>query len=177
MHPPLDALLDVPEQAYLTPDELDVLSQFVRSLPERIDLYRHLRTNEAHLFQTLVDRLQQAGPPASVEQLKRCLQNGILTMRWAAMAMLTDDANLVTHRLHSWLPDMMAAYHTRSLDHALHQLLREALADRFTPQEMALLLPALDAVQALLGPPEAAAMSSGHPWLVEFKAGCYRKND
>jgi hypothetical protein len=154
MNPKLAALFDEPENAYLSPDELQALSQFVGSLPERIDFYRCLRHEEATLLQTVVDRLQQSFPQASEEQLKRCLQNGILSIRYAAMAMLTDDPDFVTKRLVSWLPDMIEAYDTRPLDQTLHQLIREQFAGRFSAAQMGLLTPGLDAAQRLLFTPD-----------------------
>jgi len=55
MNPKLEALFDEPERAYLQTDELNALSQFVSSLPERITLYQRLRNEEVTLMQSVAD--------------------------------------------------------------------------------------------------------------------------
>ncbi|MEM6437342.1 MAG: hypothetical protein AAF773_26315, partial [Cyanobacteria bacterium P01_D01_bin.115] len=91
MNPKLASLFDEPEKAYLQPHELNALSQLVSSLPDRINLYRRLRNEELTLMQAVADALQQKFAQESEDKLKRSLQNGMLMVRYAAMAMLTDD--------------------------------------------------------------------------------------
>lgn len=154
MNPQLEALFDEPEKRYLQPEELNALSQYVSSLPERINLYRRLRSEEITLMQQVADTLQQqmAGEPEDL--LKRSLKNGLLALRYAAMAMLTDDVDFVKKRMESWLPGMVEAYGTRAIDERLHQLIYEQLSGRFTPQQMALLSPGLVTARSLLAPQE-----------------------
>lgn len=157
MNPKLEGLFDEPENAYLKPDELNELSQFVSSLPERINFYRRLRNEEISLMQPVADQLQEKFPNESEEKLKRSVQNAILMVRYAAMAMLTDDPEMVTKRLESWLPDMVAAYDTQAIDQTLYQLIRKQFAGRFGAEQMALITPGLDAAQALIGGSESKA--------------------
>ena len=150
MNPKLEGLFDEPENRYLKPEELSVLSQFISSLPERINFYRRLRNEELTLMQPVADALSRQLPQESEEKLKRGLQNAILMMRYAAMAMLADDPTLVTQRLESWLPYMAEAYDTTTIDQTLYQLIREQLASRFSGEQMMLITPGLDAAEALL---------------------------
>jgi len=150
MNPKLETLFDEPEKAYLQTDELNALSQFVSSLPERINLYQRLRNEEVTLMQGVADALQQKFSQESEDKLKRSLQNGILMVRYAAMAMLTDDVDMVTKRLETWLPEIIAAYETRAIDIALYQLIKEQFGGRFSPAQMALLSPHLDAAERLI---------------------------
>ena len=150
MNPKLEALFDEPEKGYLQADELNALSQFVSSLPERISFYQRLRNEEVTLMQSVADALQQKFSQVSEEKLKRSLQNGILMVRYAAMAMLTDDIDMVTKRLESWLPEIVEAYDTKAIDIALYQLIKTQFAGRFSPAQMALLTPGLDAAERLI---------------------------
>jgi len=150
MNPKLEALFDEPEKEYLRPDELNALSQFVSSLPDRIGFYRRLRDEEIPLMQAVADALQAQLPQESEEQLKRTVQNGVLTLRYAAMAMLMDDAGFVRKRLQTWLPDLVEAYGTLAIDQTLHRLLRQQLSQRYSAREVALIAPGLDAAEALL---------------------------
>jgi hypothetical protein len=150
MNPELKNLFDEPENAYLSTDELNALGQFVSSLPDRISLYRRLRNEEVNLMQPVADQLQAQFSQESEETLKRSLQNAILMLRYAAMAMLTDDDSLVTKRLESWLPDIVAAYETQAIEQRLYQLIRTQLSGRFSTREIELMTPGLDAAQALI---------------------------
>lgn len=160
MNPKLEALFDEPEKAYLQAEELNALSQFVSSLPDRINLYRRLRNEEVTLMQTVADALQQKFPQESEEKLKRSLQNGILMVRYAAMAMLSDDAEMVTKRLQSWLPDLVEAYDTKAIDLALYQLIKEQFSGRFSAAQMTLLTPGIEAAERLITAPNGAIAAS-----------------
>jgi hypothetical protein len=158
MNPTLEALFDEPEKRYLQPDELNVLSQYVSSMPERIKVYRQLRDDEVQTMQPVADQLQQRFTQVPEDSLKRSIQHGLLVLRYAAMAMLMDDPSFVTKRLQSWLPDMVAAYDTLAVDETLHQLLAQRLSSSLTAQQFALLSPALTVAKQLLrgGSPSAA---------------------
>ena len=155
MNPQLEMLFNEPEKAYLRSDELNTLSRFVSSLPERINFYRRLRNEELTLMQAVADALEKQFSQESEERLKRSLQNGILILRCAAMAMLMDDPDFVTKRLGAWLPDIVAAYDIQAIDTALYQLIKQHLAERFTSQQTALLFPGITSAQALFSPEEA----------------------
>jgi hypothetical protein len=150
MNPTLETLFDEPEKRYLQPDELNLLSQYVSSVPERIKVYRQLRDGEVQIMQPVADQLQQRFSQVPEAALKRSIQNGILVLRYTAMAMLTDDSGLMTTRLQSWLSDIVAAYDTLAVDEALHQLLAERLASSLTAQQFALLSPALEIAKQML---------------------------
>lgn len=148
----LDILFGEPQKAYLRPEDLNLLSQFVSSLPERINFYRRLRNEEATLLQAVADSLQQQFPEEPEGRLKRSLQNGVLILRHAAMAMLMDDPDFVARRLASWLPEVAQGYGTESIDRALGQLIKQHFAGRFSPQQLSLLFPGIDAALNLLTP-------------------------
>ena len=154
MNSQLEALFSEPEKAYLRPDELNTLSRFVSSLPERINFYRRLRDEELSLMQAIANALEQQFPQESEERLKRSLQNGILLLRCAAMAMLTDDPTFVTKRLGAWLLEMVTAYDTAAIDAVLYQIIKAQLAEQFSAQQTELLFPGINAAQALLAAPE-----------------------
>ncbi|MGF1522640.1 MAG: hypothetical protein ACFBSF_10025 [Leptolyngbyaceae cyanobacterium] len=157
MNSQIEGLFSEPEKAYLRPDELNTLSRFVSSLPERINFYRRLRDEELTLMQAIANALEQQFPQESEDRLKRSLQNGILLLRCAAMAMLTDDPSFVTKRLGTWLPEMVAAYDTEAIDNVLYQLIKQQLSEQFSAQQTALLFPGINTAQALLSAPEQAA--------------------
>lgn len=166
MNPTIEALFDEPEKRYLQPDELNLLSQYVSSVPERIKIYRQLRDNEIQIMQPVADQLQKRFSQVPEASLKRSIQNGLLVLRYAAMAMLMDDPGSMTQRLQSWLPEIVAAYDTLMVDEALHQLLAQRLSSAFSAQQFALLSPALETAKQLLkGAPQVASKTSELPLI------------
>lgn len=166
MNPTLEALFDEPEKRYLQPDELNRLSQYMSSVPERIKVYRQLRDSEIQIMQPVADQLQQRFSQVPEASLKRSIQNGLLVLRYAAMAMLMDDPDSMTQRLQSWLPEIVAAYDTLMVDEALHQLLAQHLSSAFTAQQFALLSPALEiAKQLLKAAPQVTPKTSKPPLI------------
>ncbi|MGD1908291.1 MAG: hypothetical protein ACFB0C_20195 [Leptolyngbyaceae cyanobacterium] len=162
MNPTLETLFDEPEKRYLQSDELNLLSQYVSSVPERIKVYRQLRDSEVQVMQPVADQLQQRFSKVPEAALKRSIQNGLLVLRYAAMAMLMDDPSFMTKRLQSWLPEMVAAYDTLAVDEALHQLLAQRLSSSLTGQQFALISPALEVTQQLL----KGTVASNEPPLI-----------
>jgi hypothetical protein len=145
----LDALFDAPDKQYLDANDLTRLSQYVSSVPERMAVYRTLRDQEVAIMQPVADALQQLSsqPEALVE---RSIRNGLMVLRYVAMGMLLDDVGFVEDRLRGWLPEMVKAYGTQTLDQQLFQLLQQQLAKVFSPPQVKLLQPGLEKAQALM---------------------------
>lgn len=145
----LDSLFESAGKPYLDANELTMLSQYVSSVPERIAVYRILRDQEIAIMQPIADALQQRTqePEAKVE---RSVRNGLMVLRYVAMAMLLDDGAFVEGRLQGWLPEMVQAHETQPLDQQLFQLLEQQLAKVLTPAQMNLLKPGLTKAQDLM---------------------------
>ncbi|MBE9159963.1 hypothetical protein IQ265_24495 [Nodosilinea sp. LEGE 06152] len=145
----LDALFDSPDKQYLDANDLSTLSQYVSSIPERMAVYRTLRDQEIAIVQPIADALQQqAGHPEPL--VERSVRNGLMVLRYAAMAMLLDDEGFVEERLQGWLPEMVKAYETRAVDQQLFQLLHKQLGKVFSPAQLGLLKPSLEKAQSLM---------------------------
>jgi hypothetical protein len=145
----LDALFDSPDKRYLDANDLSVLSQYVSSIPERVNVYRTVRDQEVTIMQAVADTLQQQTnqPEALVE---RSVRNGLMVLRYVAMAMLLDDQSFIEERLRGWLPEIVKAYETQALDRQLFQLLEQKLAAVLTQPQMRLVKPMLDQAQVIM---------------------------
>jgi hypothetical protein len=145
----LDSLFNATEKSYLDTNDLTLLSQYVSSIPERIVVYRILRDQEIAIMQPIADALEQRSnePEAKVE---RSVRNGLMVLRYVAMAMLLDDSAFVEGRLQGWLPEMVKAHETQALDQQLFQLLDQQLAKLLTPAQLNLLKPGLAQAQGLM---------------------------
>lgn len=143
MHQHLETLFDEAENRYLKPEELKLLSQYVESLPQRMEAYRLLRDQEIELMQQVADQLQAALPQEKTEALERSIKNALLMLRYCAMAMLLNDESFVVERLLGWLSRTMQAYDSQKIDATLYRLLNQRLTQVFSPQQMSLLSPPL----------------------------------
>ncbi|TVP66719.1 MAG: hypothetical protein EA342_11005 [Leptolyngbya sp. LCM1.Bin17] len=145
----LDALFDAPGRPYLDTDDLSVLSQYISSIPDRIVVYRILRDQEVEIMQPIADALQQVSSQPEMV-VERSVRNGLLVLRYVAMAMLLDDPTYLAGRLQDWMAEIAQAYDTQSLDQQLLQLLQQQLAKVLTPAQCRLLQPGLATAQALM---------------------------
>lgn len=160
MHPTIEAMFDEAENRYLKPEELKVLSTYVESLPERLDSYRHLRDQEVSIMQHVADELEPRFPNESQQTLERCLKNALLIMRYAAMAMLLNDADFLSNRIIGWLEQTNAVYETQDIDTALYQLLNHRLSEVLNRSQLMLLRPHLTiAEKAVVMPAKTATVA------------------
>lgn len=151
MHPRVETIFDEAENRYLNADELGVLSQYVESLPNRLEVYRAVRDNEISIMQAVADQLQAEFPQEKIESLERSIKNALLVLRYCAMGMLLNDETFITKQLLNWLQKTVKAYNTLAVDTVLYSLLNQQLQQQFSPPQLALLRPMLTvAEQALL---------------------------
>lgn len=143
MQPTIEAMFDEAENRYLQPEELEVLSNYVNSLPNRLAVYRYLRDQEIPIMQHVADQLETRFPNESQETLERCLKNALLVMRYAAMSMLLNDKSFLENRLISWLEQTTAVYQTHTIDTALYQLLNQRLSELLSQSQLDLVRPHL----------------------------------
>lgn len=150
MHPQIEALFNEAENRYLKPEELNVINQYVKSLPGRMDAYRALRDCELTVMQAVADQLQVALPQEKIENLERCIKNALLVLRYCAMGMLLNDDAFAQERIVNWLSETANVYNTRQIDLTLYRLLNQKLSQALNPSHMALLSPQLVKAETLL---------------------------
>lgn len=150
MHPQLEAIFDDAESRYLKPDELQLLSQYVDSLPIRLNAYRTLRDRELEIMQPVADQLQAQLPTERIENLERALKNAMLTLRYCAMGLLLNDPSFARDRLVSWLGGTMRLHNIQSINTVLYRLVHQYLSQVLSPQELNLLTPYLTSAEALM---------------------------
>ncbi len=161
MHSQIEALFDEAENRYLKPEELGLLNQYVNSIPARMTVYQALRDRELEIMQPVADQLQAALPQESLEALERAVKNGLLALRYCAMAMLLNDEKLVGDRLSGWLGGTMSLYNNPTINGVLYSLMQQRLTEVLGAQAMSLLAPHLQTAQAVMNSlsPQASSAS------------------
>jgi len=157
MHPQIETIFDAAETRYLKPEELKLVTQYVESLPQRLDTYRNLRDQEMEVMQWVADQLQAQLPQEEKELLERSLKNALLMLRYCSMGMLLNDEGLVRERFLNWVSQSTKIYNTEIIDTHLYRLLNQQLSRVLGSKQMNILSPMLTMAQtALLPQPEPA---------------------
>lgn len=155
MHPQIEAIFDDAETRYLKPEELRFVTQYVESLPQRLDIYRNLRDQELEVMQWVADQLQAQLPQEEQELLERSLKNALLMLRYCSMGMLLNDEVFVRERFLNWVSQSAKIYNTETIDKHLYRLLNQQLSRVLGSKQMNVLSPMLTMAQtALLPQPE-----------------------
>lgn len=161
MHPQIEDIFDNAENRYLKPEELRCISQYVESLPERLEVYRNLRDQEIEIMQWVADQLQTQMPQTAIEILERSIKNALLMLRYCSMGMLLNDEEFVKNRLLDWVSPSITVFDTEKIDKALYRLLNQRLEQVLGKQQMRWLSPILAMAQdALLSSKPEPAMGS-----------------
>jgi hypothetical protein len=161
MHPTIDKIFDNAEARYLKPEELQFVTQYVESLPERLETYRNLRDRELEVMQWVADQLQSQLPQENQEILERCIKNALLMLRYCGMGMLLNDETLVKKRFLDWVSQTVKVYDTEKIDNQLHRLLNQRLTEVLGASQMRHLTPMLKLVYGAQSSPTATESVTG----------------
>ncbi len=143
MHPKLEAIFKEAESRYLKPEELKIISQYVESLPSRLETYQQLRDKELEIIQAVASQLEAQLPQAKTTDLERSLKNAMLMLRYCGMAMLLNDESFVKERLQGWLDGIVETYNTSQIETKLYRLLWQQLSKVVSKEQLSLLKPSL----------------------------------
>ncbi len=144
----LETFFSDSDKRYLSGDELKTLGRYSLSLPQRLTLYRFLRDQELAMFQAVADQMEAKLPEEAPANLERCLKEGIVALRQGAIAMLVNDAEVLSDQLR-WLRASQQNYDSQALDTLMFGLLQRELEQRLSPPQAKLLLPFLQPFQSL----------------------------
>lgn len=161
MHLPIASVFDEAENRYLKTEELNLLTQYVASVPDRLDTYRNLRDRELEIMQPVVDQLQAELPQESEEILERSIKNALLMLRYCALSLLLNDETLVQSRFLNWVGPLAKVHETKSIDAKLYRLLNQQLSKVLSAKQLSYLSPSLALAQeSLLSQPQAVSQAA-----------------
>lgn len=152
MHPQLENIFDDAENRYLKPEELRYVTQYVESLPTRLEIYRTLRDQEIEIMQWVADQLQAQLPQEKPEDLERSIKNALLMLRYCGMGMLLNDETFVEKRFVGWVSQSIKVYNSEKIDTHLYRLLNQHLKQVLDANQMSILSPMLTRIQSSLLP-------------------------
>ena len=138
------------ESRYLTPEELGLFANNIKSMPQRLSLYKLLRDREVKIVQTVANQIEAQMPKADPKTLELGIKNLLLVMRYCAMAILTDNPALLKTRLLDWLEQVTTMYEMQGVNATLYQLLSQVLKNELTSEQLSLLQPLIDTARSTL---------------------------
>ena len=147
MQPDLNDLLVQAENRYLQTEELVGFKSYAETLAQRLKIYEFLRDREVTIFQAIADQLINHFPNEKQERLEQALQQWILIIRHASMAMLLNDSTYLQYRLLDWLSGLVKVRDTQTLDTKIYQLLNTRLNELLSPKALVFLKPFLEQVE------------------------------
>jgi len=143
-------LIEQAQDRYLKSDELDLLDGYVKSLPERLTLYKLLRDREIEILQKVADRAEIELNKTDTADIESGIKNLILVMRYCAMGMLLNDENFLKQRLLRWLEQIMALKEMRQINDVLYKLLNQILRQELSTHQLSLIQPLITTAQVTL---------------------------
>jgi hypothetical protein len=143
-------LIDKAQERYLKANELDALDVYVRSLPVRLQLYRHLRDREIPIMQAVADQVVAELADDQTANIEKGIKNLALVLRYCAMGMLLNDENFLKERLLGWLEQVMSQPSMRRVNESLYKNLNQVLRQELSAEQMNLLQPLITAAQVTL---------------------------
>jgi Phycobilisome protein len=150
----IEEIFDEPDRRYLSGSEVAAVSQYVKSLPERLMAYRSLRDRETQLMQAVANQLEAEMPTTVTDVLEQSIRNGILVLRHCAMAMLMNDEQYLSDRLLDWLSASSQIHQTEASDAATYRLMQAHLSKVLNPNQVKLFRPFLALAQSGSSPSE-----------------------
>jgi Phycobilisome protein len=150
MNTEIQLLIEQAQDRYLKSDDLAMLETYMRSLNERIALYRYLRDREIKVLQLVATELEAELPNVAISELEAGIKNMALVMRYCAMAMLLQDPNLISHRLMGWMKELNALQEMQQTNDTVYRLLIRVLQKDLSQAQLVLLQPLLDQAQTYL---------------------------
>jgi len=143
-------LIEQAQERYLKSDELVLLDDYVKSLPERLTLYKLLRDREIEILQKVADRAETELSKTDTAEIESGIKNLILVMRYCAMGMLLNDENFLKQRLLRWLEQIMALKEMRQINDVLYKLLNQILRQELSTHQLSLIQPLITTAQVTL---------------------------
>jgi hypothetical protein len=140
---------------YATDEELRFLPEYRRGYELRFQTYRQLQKLEAIIFQQACKNAIALEPQlfqgSNGEDLtSNCQRDVIYSLRHCAMAMLTDDPELLHERYLLWLQSMLRAVNHQHMASVMFTALQAAVRQHLPESQAALVLPLLVKSQQMM---------------------------
>ncbi|PSN20610.1 phycobilisome protein [filamentous cyanobacterium CCP5] len=151
----LDTLTLSTDGRYATDVELQFFYTYLPTLYLRIRIYQKIQAAEKEIIQQVLKTLTATAPTLlwqnDVDLTAKWQRDTVRVLRYAALAVLTDDLELFQERLLLWFSTIMEAFGVRRNCKATYSIMQAVIKRHLTPQEAALFLPVWQLCYEALG--------------------------
>lgn len=151
----LQQLSKTADGRYATDTELEFLSEYLRSFNLRLGTYSRLQTLEGQILQQVQTRMRSLDPTllqSGEEDLTgKWKRDTIRVLRYSAIAMLCNDADLFRDHLLYWMQTIMKAFGAQRSCEVTYKIMQEVVQEHLSPTEAKLLCPFLELTRVMLG--------------------------
>ena len=142
------------EGRYATERELQFIKDYLPSIDLRMSAYEKIRDAEAEMIKQLQNKMRQLKPDIfktkSGDITAVCQRDIKVILRNAIAAMLINDLDRVRENILLWQRIIIRVFKERHIATMVHTTMPEIIEQYLTPDEFALVNPALQLNQAIL---------------------------
>lgn len=140
---------------YATDEELQFLSDYVKSFEERLQTYEALKEAEVHIVRQVEGKLKASDPAlfhsGGEEITLKWRRDTLRTLRYSAIAMLVNDPDTLKERFLLWFQTIMRAFGAQQGCEATYQVMQEVVKRHLKPAQVEVFYPFLELNRRSLG--------------------------
>lgn len=130
---------------YATDAELTFLREYLQTAATRIRAYQKIQAAETEIIKQVRAQMMATDPNLlhqdGTDLSAKWQRDTVRVMRYAALALLTDDTELFKERLLMWFSTVMGAFRAEKSCHATYTIMLQVIQKYLTAEETALFLP------------------------------------
>lgn len=140
---------------YASDTELMFFQDYLKTARLRFSLYQKIQKLEPQLVQKVLAQLQAKDPDLlkmnGTDLTAKWQRDTVRLIRYAATALLSDDADLFNERMLMWFQTIMKSFKAERSCEATYQAMQSVVREALTPEEAALFCPLLEMSRVTLG--------------------------
>ncbi|MGF1459398.1 MAG: phycobilisome protein [Leptolyngbyaceae cyanobacterium] len=140
---------------YATDAELMFFQDYLKTARLRFSLYQKLQKLEPKIIQQVLAELQAKDPTLlqinGADLTAKWQRDTVRILRYAATALLSDDAEVFQERMLAWFQTIMKSFNAERSCEATYQAMQKVLRSALSPEEAALFCPLIEMSRVTLG--------------------------
>lgn len=140
---------------YASDAELTFAIDYVRSFNLRVQTYQKLQELEATLIQQTYAKMRSIDPTVfshnGTDISAKWKRDTLRTLRYVAVAVLTDDAETFRERMLLWFQTIMRAFNAQKSCNLTYRVMQEVVKQSMTAPQANLVCPMLELSRSTLG--------------------------
>jgi predicted RNA-binding protein Jag len=132
MYSQLSQMMVGAEGRYLNSEEMDNISEMVKTFHARFEVTQRLEAKEDQIIKAIVEKSLEQFPQFAEERpnvFEKCVRDETLVLRYAAMAYLNDDDEVFTEKVMYWMRTVVQAMNFTDVAKYTYTNMQEAVSD------------------------------------------------